>query len=108
MEWYSYLAYFFAGALLANGVPHFVRGITGDRFQCPFSSPPAVGESSAVVNVIWGVVNVFGAYALVAGVGDFKFGLTLSALMVGAGAFVASVVLAAYFSRVRGRQVPVQ
>jgi hypothetical protein len=57
MPWYYYLAHFFAGAFLANGVPHFVQGICGNKFQTPFASPPGVGESSAIVNVIWGFFN---------------------------------------------------
>ena len=54
MAWYAYLAYFAAGALLVNGVPHFVNGISGKRFQSPFASPPGVGESPPLVNVLWG------------------------------------------------------
>ena len=54
MAWYVYLAYFVAGLFLANGVPHFVNGISGRKFQSPFASPPTVGESSALVNVIGG------------------------------------------------------
>jgi hypothetical protein len=57
MHWYHYLAHFFAGVFLANGVPHFVQGICGNRFQTPFASPRGVGESSALVNVIWGWLN---------------------------------------------------
>jgi hypothetical protein len=57
MPWYSYLAHFFAGAFFANGVPHFVQGICGNKFQTPFASPPGVGESSAIVNVVWGSFN---------------------------------------------------
>jgi hypothetical protein len=33
MNWYNYLACFFAGAFLANFFPHFVYGISGDRFK---------------------------------------------------------------------------
>jgi hypothetical protein len=57
MPWYYYLAHFFAGAFLANAVPHFVQGICGNKFQTPFASPPGVGESSAIVNVAWGFFN---------------------------------------------------
>jgi hypothetical protein len=33
MNWYNnYVAYFFAAAFLANFVPHFFHGISGDRF----------------------------------------------------------------------------
>ncbi len=103
MEWYAYLAYFFAGTFLANGVPHFVSGITGKRFQSPFASPPGVGESSPLVNVIWGLVNFFAGYALIFEVGEFAWGLTRAALMVAVGALIAAVLLAGYFGRIRGR-----
>jgi hypothetical protein len=101
MVWYAYLAYFFAGVFLANGVPHFVHGITGRRFQSPFASPPGVGESSPLVNVIWGLVNFLIGYVLIFGVGDFRFGLTLASLMAGLGALATAVGLAWYFQRVR-------
>jgi hypothetical protein len=58
MAWYVYIAWFFAGAFLANAIPHIVHGMSGNRFQTPFASPPGVGESSAVVNVIWGFANL--------------------------------------------------
>jgi hypothetical protein len=101
MEWYAYLAYFFAGVFLANGVPHFTYGVGGKRFQSPFASPPGKGESSPVVNVFWGLANFAAGYALIYGVGDFAFGLTRSAMMVGIGALVFSAFLASYFGRLR-------
>ncbi len=58
MPWYYYVAYFFAGAFLANSVPHVVQGICGNTFQTPFASPPGVGESSATINVLWGWLNL--------------------------------------------------
>ena len=103
MAWYAYLAYFLAGVFLANGVPHFVHGISGKKFQSPFASPPAVGESSALVNVIWGLANFIVGYALIYGVGDFTFGFSPAVLMVGLGIIVAAVALAFYFGRVRSR-----
>src|SRR5260370_27524847 len=57
MAWYVYLAWFFAGAFLVNAIPHTVQGICGNRFQTPFATPPGVGESSAIVNVMWGLFN---------------------------------------------------
>ena len=44
-----YIYSFLAGLFAANGVPHFVKGITGNRFQTPFGR-----QSSALVNVAWG------------------------------------------------------
>ena len=101
MEWYEYVAYFFAGGLLANGVPHFVNGISGKRFQSPFASPPGVGESPGVVNIIWGMTNFTAGYVLIFGVGDFVLGVNRGALMVGIGALLTSLILAAYFQRLR-------
>lgn len=103
MVWYAYLAYFLAGVFLANGVPHFMHGISGKKFQSPFASPPAVGESSPLVNVIWGLVNFIIGYVLIFGVGDFTFGFTTAVLMAGLGAIVAAVALSLYFERVRSR-----
>jgi hypothetical protein len=57
MPWYDYLAQFVAGVFLANGVPHFVQGVCGNKFQTPFARPPGVGESSALLNVVWGWFN---------------------------------------------------
>ena len=103
MAWYAYLAYLLAGVFLANGVPHFVHGIAGKKFQSPFASPPGVGESSPLVNVIWGLANFFIGYVLIFGVGDFAFGFTPAVLMAALGTLLAAVALASYFSRVRGR-----
>jgi hypothetical protein len=64
MPWYFYLAWFFAGAFLTNCLPHLAQGLSGNRFQTPFASPPGVGESSALLNVIWGLANVTAGGAL--------------------------------------------
>jgi hypothetical protein len=64
MEWYNYLAAFFAGAFLANAVPHYVKGICGDKFPTPFSKPPGKGLSSPVTNVLWALFNVVIGYLL--------------------------------------------
>jgi hypothetical protein len=62
MAWYVYVASFFAGMFLANAVPHFVKGICGDRFPTPFAEPPGKGLSSPLVNVVWALFNgCFGA-----------------------------------------------
>ena len=64
MTWHFYLAQLVSGLVLANGVPHFVRGISGERFQSPFASPRGVGESSPLVNVVWGFANLAVGFAL--------------------------------------------
>jgi hypothetical protein len=101
MAWYEYVAYFAAGALLVNGVPHFVNGVSGRRFQTPFARPPGVGESSPLVNVLWGLANFAGGFALIFGVGYFRFELDRAAMMAALGALAASAFLAVYFGRLR-------
>jgi hypothetical protein len=50
--WQLYVYSFLAGLVGANGIPHFVKGITGQKHQTPFGK-----GSSAAVNVVWGWVN---------------------------------------------------
>lgn len=64
MNWYEYLACFFAGGVLANAVPHFVHGISGDRFPTPFAKPHGKGLSSPTTNVIWALFNLLVGYLL--------------------------------------------
>ena len=101
MAWYVYIAYFGAGLFLANGIPHFVNGISGKKFPSPFASPPGVGESSPLVNVIWGMVNFIISWILIFSVGEFCLGFTLDILAVVLGMIVASAGLALHFGRVQ-------
>ncbi len=64
MKWYHYLAVFFAGAFLANAVPHFFHGISGDAFPTPFADPPGKGLSSPTTNVLWGTFNLIVGFVL--------------------------------------------
>ena len=64
MTWYAYIASFFAGVFLANFVPHFVHGISGNRFPSPFAHPPGKGLSSPTVNVLWALFNLVVGYVL--------------------------------------------
>ena len=64
MPWYSWIASFFAGMFLANVVPHFVHGISGDAFPTPFAKPPGKGLSSPTINVLWALLNLAIGYLL--------------------------------------------
>jgi hypothetical protein len=64
MKWYHFIACFFAGAFLANFVPHFVHGISGDSFPSPVSDPPGKGLSSPTVNIFWAMINLVIGYIL--------------------------------------------
>jgi len=102
MRWYHYLAYFFGGAFLANTVPHLVSGVTGHPFQSPFASPPGVGLSSAMVNILWGFFNLVIAYLLICRVGSFDLRKTQRVLVLGAGFLTMSLMLAHSFGRFYG------
>ncbi|MFZ0608308.1 MAG: hypothetical protein WAM75_11645 [Xanthobacteraceae bacterium] len=104
MPWYYYVAHFFAGVFLANGVPHFVHGISGNKFQSPFASPPGVGESSAIVNVVWGWFNFVIAGALVFAAFP-PLPPPIGGCIAGAlGVLASSLCLAHHFGRVRRAQ----
>src|ERR1700722_17434571 len=104
MAWYVYVAYFFGGMFLVNAVPHFVAGVMGRRFPSPFASPPGKGESSPMVNVLWGAFNLVIGYLLVFRVGEFFIRETWSALAVGVGGMVMAVMLARHFGKVYGEK----
>jgi hypothetical protein len=72
MLWHDVAAYFFGGVFLANFVPHFVAGVSGRPFPSPFATPPFRGLSSPAVNVLWGLFNLAGTYALLVVVGNFE------------------------------------
>jgi len=62
MKWYNYIFCFLAGLFIANSIPHFVQGISGNSFPSPFSNPPGKGLSSPVINVYWGLANLVAGY----------------------------------------------
>jgi hypothetical protein len=64
MEWYLSIVSFFAGIFLANAIPHFVQGVSGNKFPSPFAKPPGKGLSSPLVNVIWALCNMLIGYLL--------------------------------------------
>src|SRR6476646_4991983 len=98
-RWYHYLAYFFGGAFLANFVPHFVNGVSGNPFQSPFASPPGEGLSSSTVNVAWGLANLFIAYLLLLRVGKLDLRRWPHFGIVAAGVVLMSLMLARAFGR---------
>jgi len=67
LKWYHYIMLLFGGAFVANFVPHFVEGITGDMFPTPFADPPGQGMSSSTVNVLWALGNLVAGYFLLKG-----------------------------------------
>ncbi|HET8704727.1 MAG TPA: hypothetical protein VFM46_00385 [Pseudomonadales bacterium] len=95
------IAHLLAAALLVNCIPHIVHGLSGNRFQTPFAKPPGVGESSAMVNVLWGAFNFATGVLLLWGFGEFQIGNNLDTAMTGASALVTALALSWHFQRVR-------
>ncbi len=86
-------AYFFAGAFSANFVPHFVSGVLGRTFPTPFASPPFRGQSSPLVNVLYGLCNLGVAYVLLTRVGSFAPRSVLHASTFGVGLTAMSLLI---------------
>lgn len=97
----TYLAHALGCALLVNAIPHCVNGLSGQAFQSPFANPPGVGESSPVVNVLWGASNVLMGSVLLCKVGDFTAGVNLDTALCAIVALATAVVLANHFGKVR-------
>jgi hypothetical protein len=97
MNWYHYVACFFAGLFLANTVPHFVTGVCGDRFPTPFAKPPGKGLSSPLVNVLWSLLNLLIGCVLLR-VGRMSSGGDLALATVFAGGAAISIVASMNFA----------
>jgi len=102
VKWYDYIACFFAGAFLANVVPHFVHGISGDRFPTPFAHPPGRGLSSPTVNVVWALANLIVGYVLFR-VGGVSGGNLASLAVFFAGIAFLSIPMSVRFAKKQAR-----
>jgi hypothetical protein len=103
MAWYFFVLEFVSGLFLANGVPHFVQGVCGHRFQSPFASPPGVGESSPLSNALWGFANLVVGFVLLWFFGPQGSEAGIGWILVGLGVLVAAVWLSTYFGRLRSK-----
>ena len=98
----GYLWAFLAGVFLANGMPHFVMGVCGIPFPTPFAKPPGKGDSSPVVNVVWGFFNFLVGVLLL----HFHAPQDLLAwALLGVGALLLAMMLASHFGKVRGGRI---
>ena len=104
--WLPYVAYFFGGAFLTNGIPHFVSGLMGSAFQSPFAKPPGKGLSSSTVNVLWGLFNLAVGYALICRVGHFDLRSSKCVLAAGLGVLLMGLMLARTFGELHGGNSP--
>jgi hypothetical protein len=95
------VACFFGGVFLANFVPHFVAGVSGRTFPSPFATPPFRGLSSPVVNVLWGLLNLAVAYALLVIVGSLDAKNVSQVSVAAAGFGLASLGIARSLGRLQ-------
>lgn len=98
MEWYHYFSGFWAGAFIANFVPHYVKGACGDKFPTPFSKPPGRGLSSPMVNMLWSLLNLIIGYILYVA-GKVSFQDNLSLIIFFAGVALMSIMHANNFAK---------
>jgi len=96
----SHLAPFFAGAFLVNAFPHLAAGLRGEPFPSPFAKPPGRGDSSPLVNVVWGFANTVAGLALLHA-HPFALGVNLDAGLCLLGGFLIGLHLAWHFGKVR-------
>lgn len=89
----SYILFFLFGLFAANGVPHFVKGMTGEKHITPFGKP-----SSAQINVIWGVINLYIAFWLFAWATGYNYRLLPASLSVAGGILVIGSLLTRLWS----------
>lgn len=101
MAWSLLLIRFLAGIFLANGIPHFVHGVSGKPFPSPFAQPPGVGNSSPVVNVLWGSANFVGGCLLLGAMSPYQPGYSGETAALALGALTLALGLAWHFGRVQ-------
>jgi hypothetical protein len=86
MKWFHYIAVFISGLFLANVVPHYINGVSGNPFPSPFANPPGKGLSSPLTNVLWALANLLVGYLL------FRFSKTNSKTKLALIIFFAAIV----------------
>ena len=106
MPWYVYGLQLVSGLVLANGVPHFVQGISGNPFQSPFAKPPGVGESSPLSNALWGFGNLAVGAVLLAIFAPQGPEAAIGWVLFGLGVLIAAVGLSIHFGKVRSAKGP--
>ena len=97
MPWLKLVEAFVSGFALANFVPHFVNGISGNPFPTPFANPPGKGLSSPLLNTVWGLLFLVIGALLFHG-GNVASGETASLVAFFAGIVVLSTTMSVHFA----------
>lgn len=100
----EFIAHFFAGAFLCNCIPHLLAGLQGGSFPTPFAKPRGVGNSSPLVNFLWGSFNLAAGVALLTA-SPISIELSVPLLIFAAGFLLMGVYLASHFGKVMERRL---
>ncbi len=96
----NYMAIFFAGAFLCNCIPHLASGLRGVPFPTPFAKPKGVGDSSPIVNFLWGMFNfLIGIYLLSSHPVTVELNSSFITLVIGA--LAMGIYLSLHFGKVQ-------
>jgi hypothetical protein len=91
------LLLFLSGLFFANGVPHFVHGISGENFHNPTLHRFMPQVPSPLFNVIWGMLSFSLAVLLASRVRWSGPGPNLDSLIWASGFVFAAIGLSLYF-----------
>jgi hypothetical protein len=94
----NYLVPFLAGLFLANGIPHFVNGISGKNFHNPFLHQFVPRVPSPLFNVIWGLLNFCLSIFILSFTNNFNIDLNHDSFSFGIGFAFSSIGLSIFFS----------
>jgi hypothetical protein len=96
----NYLANFAAGLFVCNCIPHLAAGLQGQSFPTPFAKPRGIGNSSALVNFLWGLFNALVGVSLLS-YAPIEVGFNLGFGLFVLGALALGVHLSRHFAAVR-------
>jgi hypothetical protein len=98
------IALFFVGMLFCNCIPHLTAGLQGARFPTPFARPRGAGQSSALLNFVWGGANLLTGLTILAR-RPTQIGVNLDCMSLVLGALALGTYLSLHFGKTRaGRQ----
>ena len=95
-----YVACFSAGLFVCNAIPHLTSGLRGEPLPSPFAKPPGVGNSSAMVNFLWGTSNLISGVILMS-LGSLVLGLNRESAVFGIAFVILGVPMSRHFEKVR-------
>jgi hypothetical protein len=93
----TYLLSFLCGLFTANGIPHFVNGVSGKDFHKPSVGKLARSVPSPLLNVIWGITNFALALLLRSACPGLHVGANLWFGAFALGFIFAAIGLSIYF-----------